>query len=66
MTDREILNEIDMQRNAAFAALVAVEQRVGTMAMQSIVARAYWWGIEETYKYVKSLVEPAERADNNK
>lgn len=45
MTDREILNEIDMQ---------------------SIVARAYWWGIEETYKYVKSLVEPAERADNNK
>ena len=59
MTDREILNELDLQRNAAFAALAAVEQRAGTMGLQSIVARAYWWGIEETYKYIKSLVEPA-------
>ena len=64
MSDREILNELDLQRNAAFAALAAVELKAGTMALQSIVARAYWWGVEETYKYIKSLVEPARTADN--
>ena len=62
MTDREILRELDLQRNAAFAALTAVETKAGAMGLQSIVARAYWWGIEETYKYIKSLVEPARTA----